>query len=33
MGRDIERNVLSAAVKAHADDRIMVYRRRTIVFR
>lgn len=33
MGRDIERNVLSCAVKAHADDRIMVYRRRTIVFR
>ena len=33
MGRDIERNVLSAAVKAHADDRIMVYRHRTIVFR
>lgn len=33
MGRDIERNVLSTAVKAHADDRIMVYRRRTIVFR
>lgn len=33
MGRDIERQVLSAAVKAHADDRIMVYKRRTIVFR
>jgi len=33
MGRDVERNVLSTAVKAHADDRIMVYRRRTIVFR
>jgi formyltetrahydrofolate deformylase len=33
LGRDIERNVLSAAVKAHADDRIMVYRRRTIIFR
>ncbi len=33
MGRDLERNVLAAAVKAHADDRIMVYQRRTIVFR
>lgn len=33
LGRDIERKVLATAVKAHADDRIMVYRRRTIVFR
>ena len=33
LGRDIERKVLSTAVRAHADDRIMVYRRRTIVFR
>ncbi len=33
MGRDIERHVLATAVKAHGDDRIMVYRRRTIVFR
>jgi formyltetrahydrofolate deformylase len=33
LGRDIERKVLSSAVRAHADDRIMVYRRRTIVFR
>lgn len=32
MGRDIEKKVLSYAVKAHAEDRIMVYRRRTIVF-
>ena len=32
MGRDIEKKVLSEAVKAHADDRIMVYHRRTIVF-
>lgn len=32
MGRDIEKKVLAAAVKAHADDRIMVYHRRTIVF-
>ena len=33
MGRDLERNVLAAAVKAHAADRIMAYERRTIVFR
>lgn len=33
LGRDIERKVLADAVRAHADDRIMVYRRRTIVFR
>ncbi|HDP34221.1 MAG TPA: formyltetrahydrofolate deformylase [Candidatus Hydrogenedentes bacterium] len=33
MGRDLERNVLASAVKAHAADRIMVYQRRTIVFR
>lgn len=32
MGRDIEKKVLSEAVKAHADDRIMVYRKRTIIF-
>ncbi len=32
MGRDIEKKVLSEAVKAHAEDRIMVYRKRTIVF-
>lgn len=32
MGRDIEKRVLSEAVKAHVDDRIMVYRHRTIVF-
>jgi len=33
MGRDLERNVLAKAVKAHAADRIMVHERRTIVFR
>ena len=33
MGSDLERNVLATAVKAHAADRIMVYDRRTIVFR
>lgn len=32
MGRDVEKLVLANAVKAHAADRIMVYRRRTIVF-
>lgn len=32
LGRDIERKVLAAAVKAHAEDRIMVYGQRTIVF-
>jgi formyltetrahydrofolate deformylase len=32
MGRDIEKRVLAAAVKAHVEDRIMVYLRRTIVF-
>jgi formyltetrahydrofolate deformylase len=32
MGRDIEKKVLAGAVMAHADDRIMVYRHRTIVF-
>ncbi len=32
MGRDIEKQVLATAVKAHAEDRIMVYQQRTIVF-
>lgn len=32
LGRDIEKRVLAAAVKAHAEDRIMVFRQRTIVF-
>jgi len=32
IGRNIEKNVLAAAVQAHADDRIMVYHQRTIVF-
>ena len=32
MGRDIEKRVLAAAVSAHADDRIMVFKDRTIVF-
>jgi formyltetrahydrofolate deformylase len=32
MGRDMEKSVLATAVKAQAEDRIMVYRQRTIVF-
>ncbi len=32
MGRDVEKKVLAYAVKAHAEDRIMVYKHRTIVF-
>ncbi len=32
MGRDVEKKVLAYAVKTHAEDRIMVYRHRTIVF-
>jgi len=32
MGRDIERKVLASAVSAHTEDRIMVYKNRTIVF-
>ncbi len=32
MGRDVEKKVLAEAVRAHAEDRIMVYSHRTIVF-
>jgi len=32
VGRDIEKQVLASAVKAHLESRIMVYRDRTIVF-
>lgn len=32
MGRDIEKQVLASAVKAHLDGKIMVYRDRTIIF-
>jgi len=32
LGRDIERKVLASAVCAHTEDRIMVYKNRTIVF-
>jgi len=32
-GRDLERTVLSTAVRAHLEDRILVYGNRTVVFR
>jgi formyltetrahydrofolate deformylase len=32
-GRDLERMVLSAAVRAHLEDRILVFGNRTVVFR
>jgi formyltetrahydrofolate deformylase len=32
MGRDVEKKVLAEAVRLHAEDRIMVYRHRTIIF-
>lgn len=32
LGRDIERTVLARAVKAHLDDRVLVYGNRTVVF-
>ena len=32
MGRDVEKQVLANAIKAYADDRIIVYKNRTIVF-
>jgi len=32
MGRDVEKQVLARAVKAHIEDKIMVYNNRTIVF-
>ncbi|MCM8540487.1 MAG: formyltetrahydrofolate deformylase [Lentisphaeraceae bacterium] len=32
LGRNIESKVLAEAVKAHAEDRIIVYKNRTIVF-
>jgi formyltetrahydrofolate deformylase len=31
-GRDVERLALAAAVRAHLEDRVLVYGRRTIVF-
>jgi formyltetrahydrofolate deformylase len=32
MGRDIERTVLARAVRAHLEDRVLVYENRTVVF-
>ncbi len=32
LGRDVEKQVLARAVKAHIEDKIMVYNNRTIVF-
>ncbi len=32
IGRDIERNVLARAVKAHLEDRVLVYDNKTVVF-
>lgn len=32
IGRDIEESVFARAIKAHADDKIIVYEERTIVF-
>jgi formyltetrahydrofolate deformylase len=31
-GRDLERVVLSTAVRAHLEDRILVFGNRTVVF-
>lgn len=31
-GRDLERTVLARAVRAHLDDRVLAYGRRTVVF-
>ena len=31
-GRDLERNVLSRAVRWHLDDRVLVYGNKTVVF-
>ncbi|MER3482608.1 MAG: formyltetrahydrofolate deformylase [Meiothermus sp.] len=32
LGRDLERNVLARAVQWHLEDRILVYRNKTVVF-
>ncbi|MBZ9752354.1 formyltetrahydrofolate deformylase [Deinococcus sp. HMF7604] len=32
LGRDVERQVLARAVKAHVDDRVLVYGNKTVVF-
>ena len=31
-GRDVERTVLAAAVRAHLEDRVLVYDNKTVVF-
>ncbi len=31
-GRDVERTVLAAAVRAHLEDRVLVYENKTVVF-
>jgi len=31
-GADVERNVLSRAVRWHLDDRVLVYGNKTVVF-
>ena len=31
-GRDVERSVLSRAVRWHLDDRVLVYGNKTVVF-
>jgi formyltetrahydrofolate deformylase len=32
VGRDIERSVLARAVRAHLEDRVLVYNNKTVVF-
>lgn len=32
LGKDIERNVLARAVKAHLEDRVIIYQHKTVVF-
>jgi formyltetrahydrofolate deformylase len=32
LGRDVERAVLSRAVRWHLDDRVLVYGHKTVVF-
>ena len=32
IGRDVERNVLARAVKAHLEDRVLVWQNKTVVF-
>jgi formyltetrahydrofolate deformylase len=32
VGRDIERSVLARAVKAHLEDRVLVWQNKTVAF-